>query len=108
MKEVIAVESRDRAASRELFKEWLNAHPDIARTLRSDDVTLEAARVEGGTLFRYRVRFEETTGEMTPEMRRKLAQESYEEKIRKVGKLIDLIEKKPKLATESSSKRRAE
>jgi hypothetical protein len=34
---------------------------------------------------------------MTSEMRKKLAQESYEEKIRKVGMLIRLIKKAPKL-----------
>jgi hypothetical protein len=34
---------------------------------------------------------------MTLEMRKKLAQESYEEKIRKVGMLIRLIKKAPKL-----------
>ena len=34
---------------------------------------------------------------MTSELRKKLAAESFEEKIRKVGMLIDLIKKAPKL-----------
>ena len=34
---------------------------------------------------------------MTREMRLKLARESYEEKIRKVGMLIDLIKSAPKI-----------
>jgi hypothetical protein len=34
---------------------------------------------------------------MTPEMRKKLARESWEEKIRKVGMLVDLVKKAPKL-----------
>ena len=34
---------------------------------------------------------------MTSEIRKKLARESYEEKIRKVGLLIDLVKAAPKL-----------
>jgi hypothetical protein len=50
---------------------------------------------------------------MTVEMRRKLAAESYEEKIRKVGMLIRLIKEAPKLGkspqvAQGSVSRRAE
>jgi hypothetical protein len=50
---------------------------------------------------------------MTVEMRRKLAAESYEEKIRKVGMLIRLVKEAPKLGksppvAQASVPRRAE
>jgi hypothetical protein len=40
---------------------------------------------------------------MISDMRRKLAEQSYEEKIRKVGMLIDLIRKAPKLGQQPRS-----
>ena len=44
---------------------------------------------------------------MSPEMRKKLAAESYEEKIRKVGMLVDLVRRAPKLGKPKSGARGA-
>jgi hypothetical protein len=51
----VVAESRDPEEAKKRFKTWLQNNPEIAKDLKPTDVVLEAARVEGGTLFRYQV-----------------------------------------------------